>query len=1015
LNYDQDQANSTLERYQKDMKETEAKISEGEPTQASQMAKYPENEVFIIGIGASAGGLEALQEFLGNLDFGTMKQQVAIVIAQHLSPSYKSMLVQLLSRTTKMEVVEVANGTSVIGGKVYITPPDSEITIKNNMLFLRKPSHSAGPKPSIDIFLSSLAQDKKEISIGVILSGTGSDGSQGIREIKAAGGFTIAQEPQTAKYDGMPLSAIYTEKIDLVLSPDKMGEEIRDFIINPRVVIAEEKDSTTPGSMNKLFNLLSKRTQTDFSNYKASTICRRLEKRLASLKINNVEEYLKYVDSNPRELDQLFQMILIGVTQFFRDTEAFNELEKYLRQIIERKTVKDPIRVWVPGCATGEEPYSIAILFNNLLGKRAGQYNIQIFATDIDEKAISFARKGLYPKSSISELPSFIVEKHFTKRPNDQYEVNKEIKQLVLFSKHDVTVNPPFLKLDLISCRNLLIYFNLALQKHVIPVFHYSLNFDGLLFLGKSETVGQFADLFSTLDGKYKMFKRRGGVSMNSLKFASFKPQRRITGGLGGHGGESSRMTINEMVKETFYNTFEYPYVVINDTMDIQEVYGDVRLYLSLGEGTMNTNLLKYIIKDLQIELRSLSTKAIDERVVRKGKVKKIKFFGMEQYVRLVIKPLLYSKPESDLYVVIFEKIDIDESLPKHSESDKPSDNPIIAELEHELQATKEHLQTYVEELETSNEELQALNEELQSANEELQSTNEELETSNEELQSTNEELQIAYAELRTSNESLHEKELSIMRTEANNLALLNNTSQISALIGNDLKLQAFNDNFMEFIKSISGKAPKQNESFIRYYGENETREFLLDVKKVLDGDIIQKEIKIGHDENAKWFTTYYAPVKDKQENIQDAVINLQDVTAQKKYLQEITSIKNQLDLAISGANLAWWDWDVKSGVVKYHPRKAEIIGYTVEEFPNNVYKIMELVHPDDYENTMQAMRDHLAGKKELYECEYRIKCKEGGYKTFLDRGKIMERWEDGNPKRLTGIVFDISHNVIIK
>jgi two-component system, chemotaxis family, CheB/CheR fusion protein len=985
------------------------------PEISGQITKSAEDEPFVIGIGASAGGLEALQEFLGNLNFGALQLHVAIIIAQHLSPSYKSMLVQLLSRSTKMEVVEVFNGASVTGGKVYITPPDSEITIKNNTLFLRKPSMAAGPKPSIDIFLSSLAQDKKEVSIGVILSGTGSDGSQGIREIKAAGGFTIAQEPQTAKYDGMPLSAIYTEKIDLVLSPDKMGEEIRDFIINPRVAISEEKDSADSGSMNKLFNLLSKRTQTDFSNYKASTICRRLEKRLASLKINNVEQYLKYVDSNPRELDQLFQMILIGVTQFFRDTEAFNELEKYLRQIIERKTIKDPIRIWVPGCATGEEPYSIAILFHNLLGKRAGQFNIQIFATDIDEKAISFARKGLYPKSSISELPSFIVEKHFTKRPNDQYEVNKEIKQLVLFSKHDVTVNPPFLKLDLISCRNLLIYFNLALQKHVIPVFHYSLNFDGILFLGKSETVGQFADLFSTLDGKYKIFKRRGGVSMHALKFASFKPQRKISGGLPGHVGESSRMTINEMVKETFYNTFEFPYVVINDTMDIQEVYGDVRMYLSLAEGTMNTNLLKYIIKDLQIELRSLAAKAIDERVIRKGKVKKIKFFGMEQHVRLVIKPLLYSKPDTDLYVVIFEKIDIEENFPKHFDNDKSIENPIIAELEHELQATKEHLQTYVEELETSNEELQALNEELQSANEELQSTNEELETSNEELQSTNEELQIAYSELRTSNEALHEKEMSIMRAEANNNALLNNTSQISALIGNDLKLQAFNDNFKEFIKNLSGKEPKQNESFIRYYGENETREFLLDVKKVLDGEILQKEVKIGHDDKAKWFNTYYAPVYDKDKSIQNAVINLQDITARKKYLQEITSIKNQLDLAISGANLAWWDWDVKSGEVKYHPRKAEIIGYTLDEFPNNVYKIMELVHPDDYENAMQAMRDHLSGNMEIYECEYRIKTKSGDYKTFMDRGKIMERWEDGTPKRLTGIVFDITHNIILK
>lgn len=968
-----------------------------------------DKSTLVIGIGASAGGLEAIQEFLGSFSFDSLKGRVAIVIAQHLSPSYKSMLVQLLSRATNLEVVEVFSGVAVQPGRVYITPPDSEISIKQNTLYLRKPSIATGPKPSIDVFFSSLAQDKKESAIGVILSGTGSDGAQGIKAIKAEGGFTIAQEPQTAKYDGMPLASIHTEKVDLVLSPDKMGEEIKEFLSNPRIAIADRNDSQHSGSMNKLFNLLSKRTETDFSNYKASTICRRLEKRLAKLKINNVDDYLKHVDSQPRELDQLFQMILIGVTQFFRDSEAFNELEKYIRKILDNKTVKDPIRVWAPGCATGEEAYSIAILFSNLLGKRAGEYNIQIFATDIDEKAISFARKGLYPREAISELPKMIVDQHFTKRSNDQYEVNKPIKQMVLFSKHDVTVNPPFLKLDLISCRNLLIYFNLSLQKHVIPIFHYSLNLDGILFLGKSETVGQFADLFTTLDGKYKIFKRKGGVSIRSVKFSSFKPQRRIQGGIGSRPVENARLTINEMVKETFYNTFEYPYVVINDTMDIQEVYGDVRLYLSLQEGTMNSNLLKFVHKDLQIELRSLVSKAIDERVMVKGKIKKIKFYGMEHFVRVVIKPLLYSKPDAEMFIIIFEKIDYDSGIPKQADTDELKDNPLVAELEHELQATKEHLQTYVEELETSNEELQALNEELQSANEELQSTNEELETSNEELQSTNEELQIAYAELRTTNETLQEKENSILRIEANNNALLKNTHQISALIGNDLKIQSYNPNFKKFIADISGKKINPEDPLIRFYSEDQTREFLVDIKKVLDGEAVDKELNLKVGDKEMWFKCYYAPVISKEGSIQGAVLNMNDTTAEHLHLKELNAIKERLNLSLKGAKLAWWDYDVESGKVEYSPQKAEMLGYTVEEFPDDVYEIMKLVHKDDYDLAMQAMRKHLSGEKELYECEYRIKNKNGKYNWFADRGKIMEQSADGKPKRVTGIVFDIS------
>lgn len=966
-------------------------------------------DLIVIGIGASAGGLEAIQEFLTSFHFDSLRQQVAIVIAQHLSPSYKSMLVQLLSRSTNLEVVEVFNGVNARHGQVYITPPDSEISIKGNILYLRKPSIATGPKPSIDVFFSSLAQDKRESAIGVILSGTGSDGAQGIKAIKSEGGFTIAQEPQTAKYDGMPLAAIHTEKVDLVLSPDKMGEEIKEFISNPRVAISDKVDSPDSGSMNKLFNLLSKRTETDFSNYKASTICRRLEKRLAKLKINNIDQYLNYVDTNPRELDQLFQMILIGVTQFFRDSEAFNELEKYIRKILNNKSVKDTIRIWVPGCATGEEAYSIAILFANLVGKRMGEYNIQIFATDIDEKAISYARRGLYPKESVAELPRLVVEKHFSKRPNDQYEVNKSIKQLVLFSKHDVTVNPPFLKLDLISCRNLLIYFNLSLQKHVIPIFHYSLNVDGILFLGKSETVGQFADLFTTLDGKYKMFKRKGGVSIHSVKFSSFKPQRRGGSKLTSRHVENTRLTINEMVKETFYNTFEHPYVVINDTLDIQEVYGDVRLYLSLQEGTMNSNLLKFVHKDLQIELRTLASRAIKERTMAKGKIKKVKFYGMTHYVRIMIKPLLYSRPDSELYVIIFEKVDFESGLPRQADTEEMKDNPLVAELEHELQATKEHLQTYVEELETSNEELQALNEELQSANEELQSTNEELETSNEELQSTNEELQIAYSELRTTNETLQEKENSILQMEANNDALLSNTHQISALIGNDLKIQSYNRNFQDFIDGISGKRIKPDDVLIRFYGEEQTREFLVDIKKVLDGNAVEKEICVKTGKEESWFKCYYAPVKNKAGNIQGAVLNMQDTTAEHKHLAELDAVKNQLDLALSGARLAWWDWDVESGNVEYNPRKAEMLGYSTEEFPNDVYEIMKLVHKDDYESAMQAMRDHLSGTKSIYECEYRIKGKNGKYQWFADRGKVMVRTSDGKPKRVTGIVFDIS------
>lgn len=836
------------------------------------------DQITIIGVGASAGGLEALQEFLSQ--FPSHFHNIAIIIAQHLSPSYKSMLVQLLSRSTNLEVVEIKNGLSIESAKVYITPPDSELTIKGEKLFLTKPQVSTGPKPSIDVFFNSLAIEKKAEAIGVILSGTGSDGASGIREIKKAGGLTIVQEPQTAKYDGMPLAAIQTEHIDLVLSPDKIGEEILDYIKNPHSIsIAESEKGEKKGDIVKLFNLLSKRTQTDFSEYKSSTFFRRLEKRLNTLKILDLNSYLKYVEEKPAELDALFQAILIGVTQFFRDSGAFDALEKIITGIISKKTPKEPIRIWVTGCASGEEAYSIAIIFFQQLKEKINNYNIQIFATDIDEKALSVARRGVYPKSAIEGLSSTIIGKYFKKVDENYYEISKSVRQLVLFSKHDVTVNPPFLKLDLISCRNLLIYFNTNLQKHVIPIFHYAMNPEGFLFLGKSETVGQFSDLFHTIDGKHKIFKRKGGQSLNAVRFTSIKTLRQSKSVIG-QTKEKTRLTINEMIKETFYNTFEHPYIVINEDLDIQEIYGDVRIYIGLQEGSMNANILKLINKDLQIELRTIINNAIKDRIATKSKIKKFSFLNNEYFVRMQVKPLLYSQLSSELFILIFEKFDIEENILVNYSSSDGKEDPRIIELEQELQATKEHLQTYVEELETSNEELQALNEELQSANEELQSTNEELETSNEELQSTNEELQIAYAELKDAHENLEQKDKVLEENSANMKALLSTSFQKSVLINRDYQIDHFNSNYAEEVLKNYGKLPVKGDSILNYMPAESSKIFKNRTAKVFNG----KELKFSEsyiiNGSNKRYEFHFIPSINIKGKVIGVAIHILDISA---------------------------------------------------------------------------------------------------------------------------------------
>lgn len=902
--------------------------------------KYKDLQV--VGVGASAGGLEALQELISHLPENL--EGIAIIIAQHLSPTYKSMLVQLLSRQTPLEVLEAKNHQHIKSGTIYITPPDSEIVIKKGYLQLSKAA-KMGPKPSIDTFFTSLAEEKREKATGIILSGTGSDGAKGIKAIKEVGGVTIAQEPHTAKYDGMPISAIETGQVDFVLSPDKIGEELEEIFKHPNSQITKTVLNNESSTLDKVLSLLSKRTGTDFSNYKPSTICRRLEKRMVELKINDINQYLEHISKNHDELDKLFNNLLIGVTSFYRDLDAFRSLESHLTKIIASKKPGDSIRVWSTGCATGEEAYSIAILLVKLLGTKLSDFNVQIFATDIDEKAINIARKGVYPQNAVENIPEDIAENYLLKK-GDQYEVIKSIRQLILFSKHDVTNNPPFLKLDLLSCRNLLIYFGQNLQKHVIPIFHYALNLDGFLFLGRSETVGQFTDLFSTSEGKHKIFQRKRGNNFNAIRFSTFKPKTFTKAELPRNTNRNSIVTpsLSDMVKETLYNTFEHAYVIINDTMDVLEVNGDVRQFLEIKPGAMNSNVLKLAIRDLQIELRSVITKAIKDNNTVNGEIKRIKKNNGNLFIRISCRPLLYTDPGNGLFVVVFEKVDLPSKLINSENLEfTDNENPRILELEHELAGTKEHLQTFVEELETTNEELQSLNEELQSSNEELQSSNEELETSNEELQSTNEELQIAYSELKAATEEIEKQAKALKFSEANAKALLNNTLQAFILVNKDYRIIELNETAKKQAELLFEKAMNIGDSIIDFNDSTELERFHNEFSRALNGDRVEGEklVKTKRGE-PRWQRYNFTPVKSLNTSSVDIVsYSSLDITEQKQVErslaeneQLINSIFNVADVGICVTN--------KSGkFVKVNQAYCDIYGYKMEEVLGQPFTIV--------------------------------------------------------------------------
>jgi two-component system CheB/CheR fusion protein len=461
---------------------------------------------FIVGVGASAGGLEALRLLLPSLP---KNLGLTYVVVQHLSPTYRSMMSQLLGRETTMTVRDIEDGMLPEPNMVYITPPNRNLTLKEGHFRLVEPARESMPKPSVNRFFASLAEEVGESTIGIILSGTGSDGAAGIHAIKAAGGFTFSQDPDTAKYNGMPQSAIDTGSVDWILPPEQMGAEISLIVLNRGLIPVATQAASAPATLKTLLGKVRSRTKVDFSQYKEPTLWRRIERRMAANHVSSLQDYLQVVDQTPVELDKLCKDILISVTAFFRDTDAFSRLDKVVGEILAGKQPGDDIRVWVAGCATGEEAYSLAILFAERLGAAFDQYRLQIFATDIDLEAMALARRGVFAASNLAHMDRNRIRTHFTPH-GDRYEINKSLRDAVVFARQDLVQDPPFLRLDLVSCRNVLIYFQSELQARLLSVFHYALNPGAFLFLGKSEGIFQQEALFGVVDKEARLYRRHG-------------------------------------------------------------------------------------------------------------------------------------------------------------------------------------------------------------------------------------------------------------------------------------------------------------------------------------------------------------------------------------------------------------------------------------------------------------------------------------------------------------------------
>jgi len=724
-------------------------------------ADIPSTAFSIVGVGASAGGLAAFEAFFSGMPADS-DPGMAFVLVQHLAPDHKSILTELIRRYTRMQVFEVEDGMKVQPNCAYIIPPGRDMAFLNGTLQLLEPSAPRGQRLPIDFFFRSLAQDQRERAIGIVLSGTGSDGTLGIRAIKGEGGMVMAQIPASTEYDGMPRSAIATGLVDFELPPAEMPGQLMAYVsraFGRPPLLHTAPTPKTENDLRKIFILLNAQTGHNFSLYKPSTILRRIERRMAVHQIDTMIAYVHYLQQTPAEGEALFRDLLIGVTQFFRDPETFNVIEEQvIPKLFAGKPATSVLRVWSPGCSTGEEAYSLAILLAERQEAMKQSFKVQVFATDIDSQAIATARAGLYPASIAADISKERLMRFFTAESNGTaYRIHKGIRDMLVFSEQSVTKDPPFSKLNLISCRNLLIYFGSDLQKKIIPLFHYALVPGGFLFLGTSETIGEFGDLFSTLDRKAKLYQRKEDF-VAAQRLARFTPPlTSLDIALPKTAGKTAAIkpSLRKLTEEALLQQVAPAAALVNAQGDILYLHGRTGLYLEPAPGeTGVSNILKMAREGLRQELTLALHKIVRANEMIRCPGLHVRTNGGFTTINLTLQPVAPgSSSEVPLYLVILEKapaIDPGPDLLPGALTEAETPDIHITALKQELQAKEEYLQTANEELETSNEELKSSNEEMQSVNEELQSTNEELETSKEELQSVNEELATVNNELQT-------------------------------------------------------------------------------------------------------------------------------------------------------------------------------------------------------------------------------------------------------------------------
>jgi two-component system CheB/CheR fusion protein len=867
-----------------------------EPQQARR-ALFP-----IVGVGASAGGLEAFTQLLKALGSGT---EMAYVLVQHLDPTHKSALTELLAKATEMPVRQVTDATPVEPNRVYVIPPNVNMTISRGILRLTPRTETRGHHMPIDSFLRSLAEDQRSNAIGVILSGTASDGTLGLAAIKAEGGITFAQDEKSAKFDGMPQSAIAAGCVDFVLSPDAIGRELASIRAHP--YLAPSSSSRTAElvpdgdpQLKDILHLLRAANGVDFSDYKPATVKRRILRRMALHKAGELKDYVQFLRLHPAEVEALYGDMLIKVTSFFREPDAFEALKtEVFPTILKHRSPEEPVRVWVPGCSTGEETYSQAIALFEFLGNRRADIPVQLFGTDLSQGSIEKARAGIYPESIAGDVSPERLRRFFVKVEGG-YRINKTIRDVCVFARQNLLQDPPFSRIDVISCRNVLIYLGPVLQKRIMPVFHYALKPRGFLMLGGAEGVmGAASDLFELMDRKHKIYCRKSTASGPHFDFAA-SPYSFEAGNIASRKEANQRegsvhlMDLHKEADRLLLAKYAPVAVVINDDMDVLESRGHVGLYLELAPGRASFNILKMAREGLLFDLQAAINDAKKEKEgvpVRKENIQ-IERNGELKDVNLEITAFKAASNSGRHFLIMFEdsrltsrgdSVETTAGEARLGKGGKEKRSNQSSRLKQELAATKRYLHSIVEDKEASNEELQAANEEILSSNEELQSTNEELQTAKEELESTNEELH-------TVNEQLHNRNFELTEANTDLVNLLSSVNIAMVMLGRDLRIRRVTPGGGHRFGFLLTDVGRPITNIRPNIDVPDLEKMVLEVINTVS--VKERDVQ---DREGRWYSLRILPYKTLEDTIEGAVLTLVDINDLKNNLQEIKQSHDQL------------------------------------------------------------------------------------------------------------------------